>query len=685
MNQTTNNTTWLQRPVTNQAESSFRTSRPLHTKDQKKRTRQNQKPPQRSQDSSRRSAPKSSENQKPPQTFKKRTIKRGSDSRGRSPRSSRASGHRAVLKQAPSRSHVDGSRVYARTGRNADSDRARAVSDQVLRIYPLGGNEEVGRNCTIFEWGNDIIVLDVGVQFPEEDMPGVDYIIPNITSLKGKEKNIRGVILSHGHLDHIGAVPHIIPELGNPTVIGSDITLALAKKRNEEFEGNPNLRTMTIKKSGDRVKLGKFTVEFFNVAHSIRDSFGVIIQTQFVNIIHMGDWRYDLDPVEGPPTDFSHLAKWNTKKIPSLLAMESLGAIHEGFQGSEKDVYKSMEDIIENAVGRVIFGTFSSMLERIGQVMELSEKRGRKVAIDGYSMKAAVEIGKRFGYIKIKQSNLIPISQVNKYPAEKVTVICTGSQGEGRAVLMRIANGEHRHVRIEPNDTVVFSSSVIPGNERSIQKLKDSLYRQGANVVHKEIMDEIHAGGHAKKEDIKLLLKQVKPEYLMPVYANYYILKEAERLIVSQGIPKEKIFVLDNGQILEIDKKGPRVTKTKVQTDYVFVDGLGVGDVSNIVLRDRQIMAGDGMLVLIATIYGKTGELVQNPDIISRGFIYLKENKRLVEDIRRRVRKVLENHHDPRTPAQDSYIKDRIRNDIGQFIFQKTERRPMILPVVIIV
>lgn len=561
----------------------------------------------------------------------------------------------------------------------------KASADK-LRIIPIGGNEEVGRNMTVFEWGNDIIILDIGLQFPEENTPGVDYIIPNIDYLKGKEKNIRGVILSHGHLDHIGAVPYILPRLGNPTVIGSDMTLALTKKRNEEFKNNPKLNTITIKKSGENIKLGKFQVEFFEVAHSIRDSFGVIIKTPFVNIVHMGDWRYDLDPVEGKPTDFSHLAKWNTRQIPSLLAFESLGATHGGHQSSEKDVYAAMKKIIADAPGRVIIGTFSSMLERIGQAIDISEKLGKKVFIDGFSMKVAVEIGKQFGYIKAKASTLLDIKSMNKFPPKKVTIICTGSQADERSVLVRIANNEHRFIKTQSDDTIIFSSSVIPGNERSIQRLKDTLYRQGANVVHKEIMDEIHAGGHAKQDDIKLLLKQVKPKYVAPVYANHYILREAEKLVISQGWKKENIFVLDNGQPLEFARRGePQLAKDRADTDYVFVDGLGIGDVSNIVLRDRQVLSGDGMVVVIATIRRRDGKLVQNPDIISRGFIHLKENKDLVESLRRKARAIVMKNYDPRTPAQDMHVKNKLRNDLGQFIFTKTERRPMILPVVITV
>ncbi len=360
--------------------------------------------------------------------------------------------------------------------------------------------------------------------------------------------------------------------------------------------------------------------------------------------------------------------------------MESLGSTQEGFQGSEMEVYKNMENIIKAAPGRVIFGTFSSMIERIGQIIQIAEKQGKKVAVDGYSMKTNVEIGKQFGFIKSGKHTMIDISKIDDYPKNKVVVICTGSQGEGRAVLRRIANGDHRYVKIESGDTVVFSSSVIPGNERTIQTLKDSLYRQGANVIHKEIMD-IHAGGHGKIEDIKLLLQEVKPSYLIPVYANHYLLREAAKVAESTGFSKSKIFVADNGQIIEFDKKGGRLTKEKVPTEYVFVDGLGVGDVSHVVLRDRQVMAADGMIVVIVTIDKHKGTLVQNPDLISRGFIYMKENKKIIEETRLKARKIFKGNL--KGGIDENYFKDKIRNEIGQFLYQKTKRRPMVLPVII--
>jgi ribonuclease J len=533
-----------------------------------------------------------------------------------------------------------------------------------LRIIPLGGQEEVGRNMTVFEYGNDIVILDMGLQFPEEDMPGVDYIIPDTRYLENKKKNIRGVILSHGHLDHIGAIPHLLPKLGWPPVYASKLTLALVKKRLEEAKLNQYLKAFEIKSAREKFTFGDLKISLFNVTHSIMDALGVVIHTPAINVINMGDWRYDLDPVEGKPTDFSHLKKWNTKNIPSLLMMESLGSTKEGHQLSEKEVHKNLKEIIKKAPGRVIIATFASMVERVTQIISIAEELGKKVALDGYSMKLNIEIAKKID------------------PPNKIIAIVTGAQGEDRSVLMRVANNDHKHINIRKSDTIIFSSSVIPGNERSVQRLKDSLYRKGADVIHKEIMD-VHGGGHALIEDIKLLIKQVSPKYIMPVYANHYLLHEAAKVAMSTGFPEKNIFILDNGNILEINQRGPKLSKDKVPIQYIFVDGLGVGDVSHVVLRDRQLMAEDGMFVIVVLVDSKTGKVRGSPDIISRGFIYLRESQPLLREVRKKTIDIVEHITRTQHPINWTYIRDNIRDKLGQFLFSKTERRPMVLPVVI--
>ncbi|MBI5733642.1 MAG: ribonuclease J [Candidatus Kerfeldbacteria bacterium] len=550
-----------------------------------------------------------------------------------------------------------------------------------LRIIPLGGQEEVGRNMTIFEYGQDIVILDMGMQFPEEDMPGIDYIIPDIRYLQGKEKNIRAVILSHGHLDHIGAVPHILPKLGWPAVYSTKLTLALVRKRLEESQQNRFLKAYEIKSTKEQFTFGNIRVNFFDVTHSIMDAVGVVIQTPVGNIIHPGDWRYDFDPVNGRQTDFSHLAQWNTRVTPSILMMESLGSTKEGHQMSELEVYRNTKQIIEKAPGRIIIATFSSMVERVGWIINMAEQLGKKVALDGYSMKMNIEIAKKIGYVKFKPNTMVDIKRIHDYPDNKIVVICTGAQGEDRAVLMRIANGEHRYLKIQKTDTVIFSSSVIPGNERTIQRVKDMLYRQCTDVIHKEIMD-VHGGGHALMDDIKLLIRQIKPKYLIPVYANHYLLKEAGKVAMSIGFPPANIFYLDNGSVAEVSTAGTKVLAQKIPIEYVFVDGLGVGDISQVVLRDRQILSNDGMVVIIVTVDGKTGKLVGSPDIVSRGFIYMKDNKKLIDETRHKIKDILKVTETAKG-VNDVYLKDKLRNDLGLFLFQKIERRPMIIPVII--
>ncbi|MBT4120499.1 MAG: ribonuclease J [Candidatus Magasanikbacteria bacterium] len=549
-----------------------------------------------------------------------------------------------------------------------------------LRIIPIGGCEEVGRNMTVFEFKDDIIILDMGIQFPEEDMPGIDYIVPNTRYLIGKEKNIRGVIFSHGHLDHIGAAPILLEKLGNPKILGRDLTLALIKHKQEDYKKgtSKNLKTMQIKSIKDVVRLGKFTIKFFQVEHSIMDAVGVIIETPNGTVIHPGDWTLERDESGKPTVDYSDLQKL---KKPTVLMLESLGSLHTKRSGSYKEMYNNLFNILKDAEGRVIIGTFSSQVERIKWVIDAAQQLGKKVALDGYSMKMNIEMAQELGYVKLKKGLLIDIKKIKSLPDKSVIVICTGAQGEEKAVLSRIVAKQHRHVQLKKADTVIFSSSVIPGNERTIQRLKDNIYRQSDHVIHGEIMD-VHVSGHATREDIWEVIDQVKPTYFIPVYANHYFLKEAKNLAISNGFDKNKIFVPDNGSIIEVNTKTAKMLDKKVPSDYVFVDGLGVTDTQNIVLRDRQVLAEDGMVVVIATVDTKTGKLIQNPDIISRGFVFLKENKKLIEDMRHKVKKMV-TESDPKTWADTNQIRNDIRDKVGQFLFTKTEKRPMILPVVI--
>jgi len=561
------------------------------------------------------------------------------------------------------------------------SNPALNTSGSGLKICPLGGQEEVGRNCTVFEYDNDIIILDMGMQFADEDMPGIDYIIPNVSYLRGKEKNIRGVIFSHGHLDHIGAAPILLEQLGNPPIIGRKLTLAMIKHRQEDYKKGTtrSLKTITIDSLSQKISLGKFQVSFFQVEHSIIDAVGVIIQTPHGTVIHPGDWMIEEDTADGQVVGYEHLANLPS---PRILMLESLGVAYSKERIPAKTTQANLEKLISEAKGRVIIGTFASQLERITNLLAYAEKIGKKVALDGYGMKMNVKIAQELGYIPAHKHTLIPIEDVSKYPEDRILIICTGAQGESNAVFARIVNGNHRYVNIKKSDVVIFSSSVIPGNERSIQKVKDQIYRLSDNVIHSSIMD-VHSGGHANAEDIKKILKQIKPDYFLPVYANHYMLVEAKKLAIREGFHEGQVQVLDNGQIIKFQRdRKPVMLKEKANTDYVMVDGLGIGDVSEIVLRDRRMMADDGMIVIIATIDAKTGAIIGNPDLISRGFVHMKENRDLIEKTRMRAKKIVKDKN-PMTAADDDYIKNKIRNEIGQFLFGATKRRPMVLPVVI--
>jgi ribonuclease J len=551
----------------------------------------------------------------------------------------------------------------------------------ILRIIPIGGCEEVGRNMTIFEYEDDIVIVDIGIQFPEEDMPGIDYIVPNAKYLKGKEKNIRGVVFTHGHLDHIGGAPIVMEQIGNPPVIGRDLTLALLKHRQEDYKKGSakKLKMIRVKSLQDTIKLGQLTLKFFQVEHSIMDSMGVVIETPAGTVIHPGDWTLERDTDGKHGLDYRFLSEL---KSPKILLLESLGATNSKTHGTYEAMYKNIYKILQDSPGRIIVGTFSSQVERVRWIIEAAGNMGKKVALDGYSMRVNIEIAQKLGYIKPKKGVLIDIKQINRYPENEVVVICTGAQGEERAVMNRIVSGKHRSIKLTRHDTVIFSSSVIPGNERTVQKLKDNIYRQCDHVIHGDLID-VHVSGHSTRKDIVEMIDMIKPDYFVPIYANHFFLKEARNLAMQYNKMNDKnIIVPDNGTIIDFSPAGFVVQKQKAPSDYVFVDGLGVSDSQHVVLRDRQVLAADGMLVVIATIDTKTGRMIQNPDIISRGFVFLKDNRQLIEDIRGKV-KTLVTVSDPLTWADTNQIRNDIRDKIGQFVYKKTEKRPMILPVVI--
>jgi ribonuclease J len=556
-----------------------------------------------------------------------------------------------------------------------------------IRIIPLGGMEEVGRNMIVFEYADpssshdgEILVIDMGLQFPEDNMPGIDYIIPNISYLEKRKRKIQGVIITHGHYDHIGAIPYVNHRIGNPTIYATKLTRAIILKRQEEFKGLPTLKIVEIS-SEKRLNLGVFNVEFFHVNHNIFDTVGVAVHTSIGTIIHTSDFKFDNSPIGDKPADYGKMAQLASRGI-LLLMSDSTNAEHPGHSISEKTIQENLEKIFEHSRGRIIAATFASLLSRVQQLIHLAEKFGRKVALDGYSMKTNVAIARELGYLKIKKGTLIEVKEFDKYPSEKLLLIATGAQGEENAVLMRLAQKEHRYLQVREGDTVIFSSSVIPGHERAVQNLKDTIYRRGANVYHYQMMD-IHAGGHAKAEDLKMMINLMRPKFFMPIQGNYYMLKLHSALAEAVGIARENIIIPSNGDVISLSEKRMELLKTKVPANYVMVDGLGIGDVKEVVLRDRQMLAQDGIFVIIAAIDSQQGKVKGSPDIISRGFVYLKESQELLKSARYIVRKIVEESSVKMHPINLTYIKEQIKERLGKFLFQKTKRRPMVLPVII--
>lgn len=558
---------------------------------------------------------------------------------------------------------------------------AKESQSPKLRVIPLGGLEEIGKNITVFEYGNDIIVVDMGFQFPDEEMLGVDYVIPDTTYLENKKDKIRGIVVTHGHMDHTGAIPYLIPKKFNAPIYTGRLTGEMIKKRQEEFGTASDLKLNIVDPDKDTIQLGCFRIEFFRVNHNIPDGMGLAIYSPAGLVVYTGDFKFDHTPVDERPTDFSKLAKYGGQNVLALFS-DSTSVDKPGHSISEKDIGKNLDDIVGNVKGRLIVASFSSLISRIQQIIDSASKYGRKVAVVGRSMNDNIGIARELEYLKTPKGVFVDISEAKKMPDDEVVIITTGSQGEEMSGLMRMASGEHKDVRIKKGDTVILSSSPIPGNESAIVSMMDSLIREGARVIYSKIMD-VHTGGHAQQEDLKLMIDLIKPRYLFPIHGERHKLVMHGDIAMSVGMKEENIIISDNGQVTEFDQKGfGGLTKEKVSVGYVMVDGLGIGDVGNIVLRDRQVMSKDGIFVVILTIDRKTGRLMNSPDIISRGFVYMRESEDLINNARDQIRKSLEKK-DGTYPSNWTYIKTKVREDIGDFLYTHTQRRPMVLPVVI--
>jgi ribonuclease J len=556
------------------------------------------------------------------------------------------------------------------------------ASRQNLRVIPMGGVEEVGENMTVLEYGDDLIVIDMGLAFPDDTMPGIDYIIPDTKWLEENKRRIRGVIITHGHLDHIGAVPYILPKLGDPPVYTMALTAGFIKKRLEEFNllGRSRINVMT---KDDTVALGNFKIRFFRINHSIPDSMGLCITTPVGQVIYVTDWKFDHTPADGKPTEFDKIAKFGAEGV-LLLMSDSTNAIKPGYCISEREIGQTIDRTFSDIKGRIIFANFSTNISRIQQVFDAAAKYNRKVIVTGRSLVNNIEIALSLGYLKIQPKIIIKSEQAKKYPDNQIVVLTTGSQGEEAAGLARIARGDHKTVKIKKGDTAIISASPIPGNERAVAVVMSNLTRLGAHVIYNKMLD-IHTSGHAHQEELKLMIALVKPKFFMPIHGEHHMIVTHADLARGMGIPDERIFSLDNGQILELTTAGTAkvVEDPKIASGYVFIDGLGVGDVGEVVIRDRQVMAQDGMFVVIMTLDRRNGKLVNQPDIISRGFIYMKGNDDLIREVKHEVRKLVESKGKEKLEPNWAYLRNVVRDEIGEYLYQKTERRPMILPVVI--
>lgn len=556
------------------------------------------------------------------------------------------------------------------------------ASRQNLRVIPMGGVEEVGENMTVLEYGDDLIIIDMGLAFPDETMPGIDYIIPDTKWLEQNKKRIRGVIITHGHLDHIGAIPYILPKIGDPPVYTMPLTAGFIKKRLEEFGllGRSKINTFKI---DDILALGNFRVRFFRLNHNIPDSIGLSIITPVGQIIYATDWKFDHTPADQRPSEFQKIAKYASEGV-LLLMSDSTNAVRPGYCMSERELGLTIDRLFAEIKGRIIFASFSTNISRVQQVFDAAARYNRKIIVTGRSLVNNIEIALSLGYLKIQPKIVIKSENAKKYPDNQIVILTTGSQGEDAAGLARMARGDHKTVKIKKGDTAIVSATPIPGNERSVAAVLSNLTRLGADVVYNKTLD-IHTSGHAHQEELKLMIALVKPKYFMPIHGEHHMIVTHANLAKSMGMSETSIFSLDNGQILEINsaREARIVEDPRVTSGYVFIDGLGIGDVGEVVIRDRQVMAQDGMFVIIITLNRRDGKLINQPDIISRGFIYMKGNDDLIREVKHEVRKLVESKGKEKLEPNWAYLRNVIRDEIGEYLYQRTERRPMILPVVI--
>ncbi|MDD2555275.1 MAG: ribonuclease J [Syntrophaceticus sp.] len=550
------------------------------------------------------------------------------------------------------------------------------MKTECLKIIPLGGLGEIGKNIMAIRYKDDMIVIDGGLMFPDDEMLGIDLVIPDITYLVENKKHIRGIILTHGHEDHIGGLPYILRQINAP-IYGTKLTLGLLAAKLEEGDFDGHVETRCVH-AGQRVKLGPFNVEFIRVSHSIADAVALGIRTPVGMIVHTGDFKFDQTPVNNQGPDYHKFAELGKEGILVLMS-DSTNAERPGYTLSERVVADTFDETFRNARERIIIASFASNIHRIQLAITTAAKYNKKVAVVGRSMVNVVNIATELGYLDIPPGSMIDIDDIDQYPKNKIAVLTTGSQGEPMSALTRMANCEHRNIEIIPGDTVIISASPIPGNEKMINKTIDRLFKQGAEVIY-ESVSGVHVSGHASQEELKLMINLTKPKFFIPIHGEYRHLIKHAQLAKDVGISNENVFVVENGQILEFCSNWGKVAG-RVTAGRVLVDGLGVGDVGNIVLRDRRQLSRDGLVVVVLTLDQNSGEIVAGPDIISRGFVYVRESEDLLEEARKRINatlKVCELHQTTEWGA----IKSCVRETVGKFFYERTGRRPMILPII---
>ena len=552
-----------------------------------------------------------------------------------------------------------------------------ASKKQKLRVISLGGLQEIGKNMTVLEYNNDIIIIDCGLAFPEDDMLGIDLVIPDTTYLQKNIDKVRGIVLTHGHEDHIGALPYVLRDINVP-VFGTMLTLGLLENKLREHD-LLNAVTLHTVVPGETIKLGQFKVEFIHTNHSIADAVALAITTPLCVIVHTGDFKIDYTPIDGDIMDIHRFAELGKQGV-LLLMSDSTNAERKGFTMSERNVGRVFDQIFEETPkNRIMVATFSSNIHRIQQIINSAYTYKRKVAIIGRSMVNAVKTSTELGYLSVPAGVLIDISEIKNYTDEQLVIITTGSQGETMSALSRIAVNEHKQVHVKPDDKIIISASSIPGNEKNIFRVINELLKKGANVVY-EGMADIHVSGHARQEELKLMLALIKPKYFMPVHGEYMHLVSHKDIAVSMGIEKDNVFIMGIGDVLEITKNEAKVNGT-VTSGQVLVDGLGVGDVGNIVLRDRKHLSQDGLMIVVVTMEKETGTVIAGPDIISRGFVYVREAEELMEEAKAVVQEALMKCEEKHITGW-SYIKGLIKDTLKNYLWQRTKRSPMILPII---